>query len=235
VGQYIFKIGTHGLFLPRSKVYGRIQWISGEFCKQYSSRKFLGFFPIGFYQKAQAMGRNPPDNFRPEYCFHFRGISDVFLRNTVTFPHIFCRIGWPESLTWVWNAAYNPLPIIRKLKKTIVYSYFCADLAIFWGLREPPWENCMMIVRFHEKKIFEIGVYPLSDVEGRKCFLFFKGTVFANLSRMKSSFLRDCWPGYWQCKPFFTSSENDFFSILFYHFVENKKLHNISHIQSGFF
>jgi hypothetical protein len=32
------------------------------------------------------------DDFRLEYCFHFPGISDVFLLDTVTFQHLSCRI-----------------------------------------------------------------------------------------------------------------------------------------------
>jgi hypothetical protein len=34
--------------------------------------------------------------FRPEYCFHFRGISGAFPRDTVTFPHLSSTI--PEDM-----------------------------------------------------------------------------------------------------------------------------------------
>jgi hypothetical protein len=36
-------------------------------------------------------GKNPK-NFRPEYYFHFRGISGAFPWDTVTFLHLSCRI-----------------------------------------------------------------------------------------------------------------------------------------------
>jgi hypothetical protein len=52
----------------------RIQWISGEFWKQYSNRNFLGFFPMIFDQFLptstgswqESIGKNPK-NFRSEY------------------------------------------------------------------------------------------------------------------------------------------------------------------------
>jgi hypothetical protein len=62
--------------ISTSKMYGgngRIQWISSEFWKHYSSRNFLGFFPMiydrhlpestGSWQ--ESTGKNP-NNFRPE-------------------------------------------------------------------------------------------------------------------------------------------------------------------------
>jgi hypothetical protein len=75
--------------------------------KQYSGRKFSGFFPMisgRFLTEStrswqEFTGKNP-DNFRPEYCFHVLAISGVFLHDTVTFPHLSCRIQWPESSTW---------------------------------------------------------------------------------------------------------------------------------------
>jgi hypothetical protein len=39
----------------------------------------------------ESAGKNP-NNFRPEYCFHIPAISGVFLRDTVTFSHLSCRI-----------------------------------------------------------------------------------------------------------------------------------------------
>ena len=58
--------------------------------KQYSHRKFVGFFPIisnQFLPEStgnwlESTGKNPT-NFRSEYCFHFR-----------LFPVLFCRIRW---------------------------------------------------------------------------------------------------------------------------------------------
>jgi hypothetical protein len=41
-------------------------------------------------ETAGSNGENP-DNFRPDYCFHFPGISDVFLPDTVTFPASFLQ------------------------------------------------------------------------------------------------------------------------------------------------
>jgi hypothetical protein len=38
--------------------------------------------------------------FRWEYCFHLLAISGVFLEDPMTFPHLSCRIRWPESSTW---------------------------------------------------------------------------------------------------------------------------------------
>ncbi len=36
-----------------------------------------------FYRKAQVAGRNLPDDFRPEYCFHVRAISGVFRQDVI--------------------------------------------------------------------------------------------------------------------------------------------------------
>jgi len=77
--------------------------------KHYAGRKIFGFFPMfsaRFRRKAQEVGRNSPENpkiFRPEYCFHVPTISGAFLQDTMTFPHLSCRIRWPESLTWVFK------------------------------------------------------------------------------------------------------------------------------------
>jgi hypothetical protein len=59
--------------------------------KQYSDRKFFGFFPMisdrfltesaGSWQ--EYTGKNP-DNFRPEYCFDVPAIPGVFLQDPVT-------------------------------------------------------------------------------------------------------------------------------------------------------
>jgi hypothetical protein len=58
--------------------------------KQYSDRKFFGFFPMlsvqflpgstGSWQ--ESAGKNP-DNFRPKYCFHVPAIRGVFLQYPV--------------------------------------------------------------------------------------------------------------------------------------------------------
>jgi hypothetical protein len=54
--------------------------------KQYSDRKFLGFFPVDSSQFPVLFGRNRseiigknPEIFRWEYCFHVPVISDAFL------------------------------------------------------------------------------------------------------------------------------------------------------------
>jgi hypothetical protein len=52
-------------------------------------------------ETAGSNGENP-DNFRPDYCFHFPGISDVFLPDTVTFPHLSCRIQL-KSVTGIFD------------------------------------------------------------------------------------------------------------------------------------
>jgi hypothetical protein len=49
------------------------------------------FLPESTGNWQEFTGKNPK-NFRPEYCFHFRGISGAFPRDTVTFPHLSCRI-----------------------------------------------------------------------------------------------------------------------------------------------
>ncbi len=75
---------------------GRFRVIAVILWKQYSCRK------------AQKVGRNPPEEkpktFRSEYCFHVPAISGAFLQDTVTIPHLSCRILWPESSTWVAKA-----------------------------------------------------------------------------------------------------------------------------------
>jgi hypothetical protein len=54
--------------------------------KQYSDRKFIGFFPVDSCQFPMLSGRNRseiigknPKNFRWEYCFHTPAISGAFL------------------------------------------------------------------------------------------------------------------------------------------------------------
>ncbi len=54
--------------------------------KQYSNRKFFGFFPVNSNQfhvlssrnRSEIIGKNPKI-FRWEYCFHFPAISGAFL------------------------------------------------------------------------------------------------------------------------------------------------------------
>jgi hypothetical protein len=54
--------------------------------KQYSDRKFIGFFPVDSCQfpvlsgknRSEIIGKNPK-NFRWEYCFHVSAISGAFL------------------------------------------------------------------------------------------------------------------------------------------------------------
>ncbi len=67
--------------------------------KQYSNRNFLRFFPYDFrpvpirkHRQLAGIHQKNPKNFRSEYCFHFRGISGALPRDTVTFPHLSCRI-----------------------------------------------------------------------------------------------------------------------------------------------
>ncbi len=109
------------LTLPRAKTYGR-NWVDPLYFrriplehtgrwKQYSNRNFLGFFLMIFDRflpestgNWQEFTEKHPKNFRPEYCFHFRGISAGFPRDTVTFrilPAGSRRIWWPESSSWV--------------------------------------------------------------------------------------------------------------------------------------
>jgi hypothetical protein len=50
------------------------------------SRIFSGNFrpvPTGKYRQLAGIHRKNPKNFRSEYCFHFRGISGAFPRDTV--------------------------------------------------------------------------------------------------------------------------------------------------------
>jgi hypothetical protein len=54
--------------------------------KQYSDRKFVGFFPVDSCQFPVLFGRNRPEiigknpkNFRWKYCFHVPAISGAFL------------------------------------------------------------------------------------------------------------------------------------------------------------
>jgi hypothetical protein len=58
--------------------------------KQYSDRKFVGFFPVDSSQFPVLSGRNRseiieknPEIFRWEYCFHVPMISDAFLPEPV--------------------------------------------------------------------------------------------------------------------------------------------------------
>jgi hypothetical protein len=57
------------------------------FWKQYSVRKFFGFFAPSFRRRAQEVGRNLPEEkpkiFWPEYCFHVPAISGAFLQDPV--------------------------------------------------------------------------------------------------------------------------------------------------------
>ncbi len=48
--------------------------------------------PTGKYRQLAGIHRKNLKSFRSEYCFRFRGISGAFLRDTVTFPHLSCRI-----------------------------------------------------------------------------------------------------------------------------------------------
>jgi hypothetical protein len=71
------------------------------FWKQYSGRKFSGFFRVDSCQlpvlsgrtRLKIIGKNP-ENFRPVYCFHVPEISGVFLQDKVIFPHLSCRVLW---------------------------------------------------------------------------------------------------------------------------------------------
>jgi hypothetical protein len=65
-----------------------------------------------FCRKAQVVGRNLPDDFRPEYCFHVRAISGVFLKDVIRsknvaeksdFENSKCRILEDEGVSMgVW-------------------------------------------------------------------------------------------------------------------------------------
>jgi hypothetical protein len=59
------------------------------------SRIFSGGFPqlpvLSGRILPGIIGKNP-ENSRPEYCFHVPGISCVFLRDPVTFPHLSWKI-----------------------------------------------------------------------------------------------------------------------------------------------
>jgi hypothetical protein len=101
------------MFYPRAKTYGK-NWLDPLYFRRiplertgntpedgssYPTGTFSDFFLVfsdrflpestGNWQ--EFTGKNPK-NFWPEYCFHFRGISGGFLRDTVTFPHLSCRI-----------------------------------------------------------------------------------------------------------------------------------------------
>ncbi len=77
--------------------------------KQYSGRNIFGLFltisgrflleNIGSWQESAEKNRKI---FRSEYYFYVPAISGVFLQDPVTFPHLSCRIRWPESSTWVF-------------------------------------------------------------------------------------------------------------------------------------
>ena len=96
--------GSRGILQERSgKVTGswrKAPEIAGTW-KQYSHRKFLGFFPVNSDQFPVLSGRNRseiigknPKNFRWEYCFHVPMISGAFLPEPV-------RIFRPGSLMFV--------------------------------------------------------------------------------------------------------------------------------------
>jgi len=57
-----------------------------------SQVKMYGPVPDGKRGSWQEYTGKNPDNFRPEYCFHVPAISGVSLQDTVTFPHLSCRI-----------------------------------------------------------------------------------------------------------------------------------------------
>jgi hypothetical protein len=79
----------HGSSFLAGNVPDFFPMISGQFLKETT----------GSWQ--ESTGKNS-DNFRPEYCFHVSAISSVFLQDTVTFPHLSCRIlqdRWPEPST----------------------------------------------------------------------------------------------------------------------------------------
>jgi hypothetical protein len=86
---------------------GRFRGIPVISWKQYSGRKFFGFFPMisgQFLSESteiwQESTEKNPKIFLPEYCFHVAAISGAFLQDTLTFPHLSCRIRWPESSAW---------------------------------------------------------------------------------------------------------------------------------------
>ncbi len=63
------------------------------------------FLPKSTGSSHESTGKNP-DNFRPEYCFHFRGIFGVFLRDTATILHLFCRI-LRDSAAGIFDLRYS--------------------------------------------------------------------------------------------------------------------------------
>jgi hypothetical protein len=60
---------------------------------------------LSFPPKSRKYGPIPggkySDRLRPEYCFLVPAIFGVSLLDTVNSQHLFCRIQWPESSTWV--------------------------------------------------------------------------------------------------------------------------------------
>jgi hypothetical protein len=67
--------------------------------KQYSGRKFFGFFPVifgRFLRESTGIDWKKSGQSGSEYCFHVPAISGVFLQDPVTFPHLSCRI--PRNL-----------------------------------------------------------------------------------------------------------------------------------------
>jgi hypothetical protein len=87
--------------------------------KHYSGRKIFGFFPVlsvrflpeitGSWQKFA--GKNP-DNFRPEYCSHVPAISGVFLLDTLTIPHLSCRISRDPVTGIIDLGKYNHMLLV---------------------------------------------------------------------------------------------------------------------------
>ncbi len=127
---------------------------------------------------------------------------------------------------------------ILVLKGCFIYYSITMDnelLSYSCNQRSKLYRTAWWLFDFTTKKIFKILVLLLSHIiEGWKFFSFFKRTVFANLSRMKSlflldqnfhewrtlksardRFLRGCWPDCWQCKPFFVSIHNFLFQCSF--------------------
>jgi hypothetical protein len=67
--------------------------------KPYTGQKFFGFLPMisGRFGpentgSLQESIRKNLSNFWPKYCFHVSAISGGFLKDTVNFPHLSCRV-----------------------------------------------------------------------------------------------------------------------------------------------
>jgi hypothetical protein len=111
--KLVFYLVQKTLLIPRAKTYGR-NWLDPLYFRRIPlehtgntpedgssipTGTFSDFFlmisdrflPESTGNWQEFTGKNPK-NFRPEYCFHFRGISGAFPRDTVTFPHLSCRI-----------------------------------------------------------------------------------------------------------------------------------------------